>query len=109
MPRPRNAPNLTPPECARALRALGDVTRLRIMDLLLDGPLNVGEIATALDTPPYQASRHLSILRAAGLVVAERDAQWVVYTLHPDVRARSATGKRSLDLGCCAIRIAPTG
>jgi DNA-binding transcriptional ArsR family regulator len=58
---------------ARRHRALGDPTRLRILDLLLDaGESPVGEIAAAVGASQQNASKHLSVLRAEGLVVRRK-------------------------------------
>lgn len=65
------------------LGALAEPNRLRIVELLRDGPLPVGEIAERLSLLQPQTSRHLRILAEAGLVSAERQAQSRVYHLLP--------------------------
>jgi ArsR family transcriptional regulator len=63
-------------------KALSDPTRLRIVRLLLASPvpdLCVCEMVDALEVPEYQVSRHLAVLRAAGLVRERRDGKWVYY------------------------------
>jgi len=64
-------------------RALGDQVRLRIVALLAHGELCVCHIEAALDLGQSNASRHLGILRAAGLVTADRRDKWVYYRLAP--------------------------
>jgi ArsR family transcriptional regulator len=61
--------------------ALGDDVRLRIVALLSHGELCVCHIEEALGLKQANASRHLGILRAAGIVSAERRDRWVYYTL----------------------------
>ena len=65
----------------RLFRALGDETRLRIVALLSHGELCVCHIETALDLNQSTASRHLGILRTAGVVDCRRDGTWVYYRL----------------------------
>lgn len=64
-------------------KALGDETRLRLVNLFLqtDQDLCVCEMADALKLPQYQVSKHLSILKSAGLVLASREGTWVYYRL----------------------------
>lgn len=65
----------------RILKALGDQTRLRILKLLLKRDLCVCEIEAALDLPQSKISRHLTVLRSAGLVEDRREGQWIFYSL----------------------------
>jgi ArsR family transcriptional regulator, arsenate/arsenite/antimonite-responsive transcriptional repressor len=65
----------------RLFRALGDETRVRIVALLSHGELCVCHLERALELSQPNASRHLGILRAAGLVEARRDGTWVYYRL----------------------------
>lgn len=66
------------------LTALAEPNRLRIVELLRDGPRPVGEIAEQLTLLQPQTSRHLRILSEVGLVRAERRAQSRVYHLLPE-------------------------
>ncbi|OPX86801.1 MAG: HTH-type transcriptional repressor AseR [Pelotomaculum sp. PtaB.Bin104] len=65
------------------LKALSDETRLRIINLLFEGELCVCDIMETLDITQAKASRHLGVLRRAGLVKDRKSAQWVYYTLAP--------------------------
>ena len=62
-------------------KALADVTRLRILGLLLDGEVCVCHIHDSLGVPQPRVSRHLAYLRRAGLVEPRRDGLWVHYRL----------------------------
>lgn len=65
---------------------LGDATRLRALALIAaNGELCVCELVAALDLSQPKISRHLNALKAAGLVVSRRDAQWVYHALSPDL------------------------
>ena len=62
-------------------QCLCDQTRLRILNLLNGGELCVCQIQEILDEPQVKVSKHLAYLRAHGLVVARREANWMVYGL----------------------------
>lgn len=64
-----------------ALRAAGEQTRLRILALLSEGELAVGEIAQALGQSQPRVSRHLKLLTEAGLVERAPEGAWVFYRL----------------------------
>lgn len=64
-------------------KALGDETRLRLINLFLqtEDALCVCEMVDALELPQYQVSKHLTILKSAGLLQANREGTWVYYSL----------------------------
>ena len=68
----------------RIHECLCDRTRLRIMNLLLDGPLCVCHLQEVLREPQVKVSRHLAYLRERGLLAAERCGQWMIYRLPAD-------------------------
>ncbi len=68
-------------ELIRIHECLCDRTRLRIMNLLLDGPLCVCHLQEVLREPQVKVSRHLAYLRERGLLAAERCGQWMIYRL----------------------------
>ena len=63
------------------LTALAEPNRLRIIELLRDGPRPVGEIGDRLRLRQPQTSKHLRVLKDAGLVAVRRDAQRRLYEL----------------------------
>ena len=65
----------------KLFRALGDETRVRIVALLAHGELCVCHVEKALELSQPNVSRHLGILRMAGIVDARRDGTWVYYKL----------------------------
>jgi len=76
---------------AQIFRALGDPTRLRIVDILTEGPRCVCEIQASLaDVPMNLLSYHLRILRDAGILQANRRGRWVDYRLITAVLAEAA-------------------
>jgi ArsR family transcriptional regulator, repressor of sdpIR and other operons len=69
----------------RTFRALADGTRRDILRLLRDGSRTSGDLAAQFNSSWPTVSRHLSVLREAGLVVAERDGQEIRYELNTSV------------------------
>ena len=65
----------------RLIQAVADENRLRILHCLRARPACVCELVQATGLPQSRISRHLKLLRDAGLVVDRRDAQWVEYSL----------------------------
>lgn len=71
-------------ELDRTLRALADPQRRRVVDLLRERPRRAGELADALELARPAMSRHLRLLRRAGLVAEthpESDARVRIYSL----------------------------
>ena len=90
--------------CISALKALGDETRLRILRLLFKEPLSVNEIAERLNVSQYNVSKHLRIMREAGLVECERLGKERHYGIPVRLRAELEASGGTLDLGCCTFR-----
>ena len=68
----------------RYFRALGDLTRLRMLVLLTSqGELCVCELTHALQESQPKISRHLAQLREPGVVLDRRQGQWIYYRLNP--------------------------
>jgi ArsR family transcriptional regulator, arsenate/arsenite/antimonite-responsive transcriptional repressor len=81
---------------SRFFRALGDETRLRIVALLSHGELCVCHIQDALGLSQPNVSRHLGLLRAAGIVRDQRKGNWVYYELLPQADADCERHLKSL-------------
>ena len=65
------------------LQALADGNRRTVLEILRDHPATVGELAEALPIARPGVSRHLRVLRDAGLVEVEQDAKRRIYSLRP--------------------------
>ena len=67
-------------------KAIADDTRLRLINLLITSrePLCVCEIVDALRLPQYQVSKHLAILKTAGLISVEKEGTWGYHYLNED-------------------------
>ena len=86
-------------ELAEVYKAASEPIRLRILALLAHGELCVCHVHGLLDAPQPTVSRHLAVLRHAGLVAARRDGSWVHYSLTDARRAVARPGARRLARG----------
>jgi ArsR family transcriptional regulator, arsenate/arsenite/antimonite-responsive transcriptional repressor len=113
---------LMQPDLVTLFQALGDRTRLRLLNLLAAGEICVCYFIDVLDDPQPKISRHLAYLRRAGLASARRDGKWMHYSLarpsSPAVaRVLDATleelanekqmqrDRAQLERACCAVRL----
>ncbi len=85
------------------LKALADDTRLRIVKLLLEKPLRVGQIAEALGVSTYNVSKHLRVLREVDLVKMTKQGKATECDLVDEFRDKLAANENVLDLGCCSF------
>jgi DNA-binding transcriptional ArsR family regulator len=69
---------------ATTFDVVAEPTRRRILDLLRDEPLPVGAISDRIGLSQPGTSKHLRVLRDAGLVEVRQDAQRRIYELRPD-------------------------
>ena len=93
--------------CATRLKALADPDRLRIVELLFQGAMNVSELSEHMGEEIVKVSHHLGVLRHAEVVQCQKQGRFVIYQLHPDVVAcgQDETDKqaRRIDFGCCSF------
>ncbi len=66
----------------KILKAFGDKNRLRIIKMLQNRQLCVGEITEILGLATSTVSKHLSVLRDAGIVNDLKDGKWAIYHLN---------------------------
>jgi len=67
-----------------ALHALADESRRKVLEVLRDHPASAGELAELLPIARPGASRHLRVLREAGLVEVRQEAQRRIYSLRTE-------------------------
>lgn len=91
-------------DCITALKALGEETRLRMLRLLINDQLSVNDISERLGVSQYNVSKHLRVMREAGLLETEKDGKQRLYTVSEKFRAQLAENQNVLDLGCCTFR-----
>jgi DNA-binding transcriptional ArsR family regulator len=96
---PRSGPSSF--DCLAAMRALGEPSRMKLIRHLLDGSSSVNDLCEALNLQPYNASRHLAVLKSAGLVEVQKSGQQRLYALARTFRERLDGNNQVLDLGCC--------
>lgn len=91
-------------QSAGLIKSLADPTRLRIVDTLIDGEKNVGEIATVLGVEIVNVSHHLQVLRLAKVVDNEKRGRFVAYILNPEIT--STVGKvTTIECGWCRVLV----
>ncbi|KOG14710.1 MULTISPECIES: ArsR/SmtB family transcription factor [Streptomyces] len=66
---------------AEFFRMLGHPVRIRVLELLQNGPMPVRDLLTEIDVEAPALSQQLAVLRRSGIVTASRDGSTVIYTL----------------------------
>jgi len=111
----------TSEELEAVFGALAEPTRLRLLNLMGDGEVCVCFFVEVLGQPQPKISRHLAVLRNAGLVAARREAKWMHYSIampkHPTARRvfqqtlealktdpEMQRDRASLTRACCSTR-----
>jgi len=80
----------------KAMKALSDETRLRILKILLERECCVCEVMQALDISQSRASRNLRILQNADFLKVRRDGVWIVYSVDWETANRYTTSLAKL-------------
>ncbi len=93
-------------ELLAGLKALGELTRLRLLILLAESELNVKDLTRILGQSQPRISRHLRLLSEAGLVERFREGSWVYFRLSEDLRTPNIVSKvlQDLDMNDSTIR-----
>lgn len=84
VPLPHPLPARLAEEIARKFRAIGEPTRIRLLDRLRDGEASVQELTDALGTSQQNVSKHLGILASSGILSRRRDGNRVLYAVADD-------------------------
>jgi DNA-binding transcriptional ArsR family regulator len=66
-------------------KALNDVTRREILELLKEKDLTAGDIAASFDISKPSISHHLDILKRADLIASEKKGQYVIYSINTTI------------------------
>jgi DNA-binding transcriptional ArsR family regulator len=72
-------PDVMMESVAAQFRALGEISRLRLLERLIEGPRNVTELAEYAELSHANASKHLNVLASAGLVARRKEGSTVLY------------------------------
>ena len=91
----RRIARMPPDQLVRLLRALGDGTRLRTLQLIAQRPRSTQELAPLVGISEATLSRHLRVLTEAGVLARSREGRFVLYRLEADAVARLEPGLRS--------------
>jgi ArsR family transcriptional regulator len=67
---------------AKVFKAMAHPSRMHIIELLREGPRNVGELTATIGSDISTVSKHLGILRESGIVAAEQRGKSVYYELY---------------------------
>lgn len=70
-------------EMLTCFRALSDPTRLKVIELLQDNEMCVGDICDILEIAQPKLSFHLKILRVSKLLQTRQDGRWIYYRINP--------------------------
>ncbi|GAA3441586.1 ArsR/SmtB family transcription factor [Planomonospora venezuelensis] len=81
---------------AEFFRTLGHPVRIRVLELLRDGPLPVRDLLAEIDIEASSLSQQLAVLRRAGIVTATREGATVVYALSTPDMAGLLTSARAI-------------
>ena len=92
-------------DCSEILKSLADRTRQRIVKALLTTDLGVNELSERLHITQYNASKHLRILKTAGIVDLRAMGQRREYFIATTFRRRIEKEGSILDFGCCTFRM----
>ena len=90
--------------CKLYLKALVDETRWQIVRELLSRPWTVSELSIRLKISEYNASKHIRILREAGIVETQKTGRHLHCQIGAGFKRHIKKGKKQLDLGCCTFR-----
>lgn len=97
--------NSTPAsDCTGILKALSDRTRMRIVKVLLAEDFGVNELTERLALSQYNTSKHLRVLKSAGIVDVRALGQRREYFIATTFRRRLEREGTTLDFGCCTFR-----
>ncbi len=83
---------------SRSLKALCDVNRIRILEILVKGEFCVSDLVEQLAIDQPKVSHHLAILRSAGIIRSRRDGRHINYSIRPNVYKRVENPEGATDV-----------
>jgi len=90
-------------KCSKTLKALSDLNRLKILELLFKGELCVSDMVKALKIDQPKVSHHLAILKREGVIIDRRQGRKIIYSLHPAVYKKASDFVDKIDFGFCSV------
>lgn len=101
---PRHLKNAAYTAFADVTKALSSPRRLELLDLLVQAPRTVDDLARAVGRPVGSTSQHLQVLKRARVVQTRRHGTWIEYRLAPGVAEVFAAVRRLAELQSPALR-----
>jgi DNA-binding transcriptional ArsR family regulator len=93
-------------DCLKILRALACPPRLQILKVLLEGDSGVNDLTKRLSLSQYNVSKHLRVLKEAGVVDCRAIGRRRDYFIQPEFRQQIEQQQASeLDFGCCKFHL----
>lgn len=90
-------------KCSKALKALSDLNRIKILELLFKGEKCVSDLVKSLNLDQPKVSHHLAILKRAGVILDRRQGRKIIYSLHPGVYKKPSDWIDRIDFGYCSV------
>ncbi len=90
-------------DCTEILKALADPNRLRLVDALVTRESSVNDLAKKLALTQYNVSKHLRVLRHAGIVSVSAKGTQRRYAIAPKLEVRVDENGKILNFGCCSF------
>lgn len=90
-------------DCTEILKAMADPNRLRLVNALVARELSVNDLAKKLAISQYNVSKHLRVLRHAGIVSVRAEGTHRRYAIAPKLEVRTDANVKIIDFGCCSF------
>ncbi len=90
-------------DCSEILKALADPNRLRLVNALVARELSVNDLARKLAITQYNVSKHLRVLRQAGIVSMRAEGTQRHYAIARKLEVRVDEKGKVLNFGCCSF------
>jgi DNA-binding transcriptional ArsR family regulator len=88
-------------QCVKQLKILGDESRFRIVQSLIDSSKNVTEIMNLTGIPQSLLSHHLTVLKKSGLINSAKEGNTQIYSITSSIFKNK--NKQIINLGCCQL------
>ncbi len=96
-------PGMRRTDCTEILKALADPNRMRMVGALVTGESSVNALATELTLSQYNVSKHLRVLRHAGIVSVRATGTQRQYAIASKFQGRIDKKGKTVDFGCCSF------
>ena len=96
-------------KCSRALKAISDLKRIKILGLLSKSEMCVTDIVKSMNLYQPSISHHLAILKNAGVIIDRRQGRRIIYSLHPGVYKKPSEFVDRIDFGFCSVEFKRRG